>query len=106
MYLTILRSIDVFITIVGAEILLIDGPLFYALKVVGMQKKQAVLSELENAVKNFDREAAVEAAKKALKIGMDPIEAIEKGLTKGLREVGDLFGKGELFIIRLSPLCS
>jgi len=25
-----------------------------------MQKKQVVLSELENAVKNFDREAAVE----------------------------------------------
>ncbi len=66
-----------------------------------MQEKQAVLSELENAVKNFDREAAVEAAKKALKIGMDPIEAIEKGLTKGLREVGDLFGKGELFITHL-----
>lgn len=66
-----------------------------------MQEKQAVLSELENAVKNFDREAAVEAAKKALKISMDPVEAIEKGLTKGLREVGDLFGKGELFITHL-----
>jgi len=66
-----------------------------------MQEKQAVLSELESAVKNFDREAAEEAAKKALKTGIDPIEAIEKGLTKGLREVGDLFGKGELFITHL-----
>jgi trimethylamine corrinoid protein len=66
-----------------------------------MQKKQAVLSELENAVRNFDREAAVEAAKKVLKISMDPIDAIEKGLTKGLREVGDLFEKGELFIPHL-----
>ncbi len=66
-----------------------------------MQEKQAVLCELEKAVKNFDREAAVEAAEKALKIGVDPVEAIEKGLTKGLREVGDLFGKGELFITHL-----
>lgn len=49
-------------------------------------------------MKNFCREAAVEAAEKALKIGVDPVEAIEKGLTKGLREVGDLFGKGEPFI--------
>jgi len=81
--------------------LLIDGPLFCALKVADMQEKQAVLSELESAVKNFDREAAEEAAKKALKTGIDPIEAIEKGLTKGLREVGDLFGKGELFITHL-----
>jgi trimethylamine corrinoid protein len=66
-----------------------------------MQEKQAVISELKSAVKNFDREAAVEAAKKALKIRIDPIEAIEKGLTKGMREVGDLFGKGELFITHL-----
>jgi len=62
-----------------------------------MQEKQAVLCELEKAVKNFDREAA----EKALRIGVDPVEAIEKGLTKGLREVGDLFGKGELFITHL-----
>ena len=57
--------------------------------------------ELESAVKNFDREAPEEAAKKALKTGIDPIEAIEKGLMKGLREVGDIFGKGELFITHL-----
>jgi hypothetical protein len=63
----------------------IDNPLFYALDVAEMQEKQVVLPELESAVKNFDRQTG----KKAFKFGMAPVEAIEKELTKGLREVGD-----------------
>jgi len=66
-----------------------------------MSKKENVLLELENAVKGFDKEAAIEAAKKALEMGVDPVDAIDEGLAKGLREVGDLFGRGELFITHL-----
>jgi len=57
--------------------------------------------ELESSIENLDKEAAVEATKKALKMGLDPIEIIEKGLAKGLREVGRRFEQGELFIVEL-----
>jgi len=63
--------------------------------------KQAILNELESSVKNLQQEAAVEAAKKALTAGISPVEAIEKGLAKGIREVGEKFAKKEMFVVEL-----
>ena len=63
--------------------------------------KQAILSELENSVKNLEQEAAIEAAKKALAAGVSPVDAIENGLAKGLREVGDKFARKEMFVVEL-----
>jgi methanogenic corrinoid protein MtbC1 len=63
--------------------------------------KKAILSELENSVKNLQEEEAVEAAKKALAAGIDPVEAIEGGLAKGIREVGEKFGRKEMFVVEL-----
>jgi len=64
--------------------------------------KEAVLSEIISAVKNFDVDAAVAAAKKSLEIGMDPIKVIEEGIAKELRGVGDRFERGELFLVHLA----
>jgi len=64
-------------------------------------ENKVILEELKNAIKNFDSDAAVKTAKKALEAGMDPLKIMENGLVKGLREVGDLFAKGELFITHL-----
>jgi methanogenic corrinoid protein MtbC1 len=64
-------------------------------------EKKAILSELENSVKNLQEEEAVEAAKKALAAGVDPVEAIEEGLAKGIREVGEKFARKEMFVVEL-----
>ncbi|HIH01072.1 TPA: hypothetical protein HA259_03170 [Thermoplasmata archaeon] len=64
-------------------------------------EKKAIISELENSVKTLQEEAAVEAAKKALAAGVDPVEAIEDGLAKGIREVGEKFGRKEMFVVEL-----
>ncbi len=64
--------------------------------------EEAVLSEIISAVKNFDVDAAVAAAKKSLEIGMDPIKVIEEGIAKALRDVGDMFERGELFLVHLA----
>jgi methanogenic corrinoid protein MtbC1 len=64
-------------------------------------EKKAILGELENSVKNLQEEEAVEAAKKALAAGVDPVEAIEAGLAKGIREVGEKFGRKEMFVVEL-----
>ena len=63
--------------------------------------KNAILKELENSVKNLEEEAAVEATKKALAAGMSPVEAIENGLAKGLRDVGEKFARMEMFVVEL-----
>lgn len=60
-----------------------------------------VVEDLKNAVKNYDPEAAELAAKKVIEEGLDPVKAIEKGLTEDLREIGDKFGTGEIWFIDL-----
>ena len=71
------------------------------MKMAGDADKQAILGELENAVKNLQEEDAIEAAKKSLAAGVDPVEAIENGLAKGIREVGEKFARKEMFVVEL-----
>ena len=59
------------------------------------------MTELENGVKSLQQEVVVEAAKKALAAGVSPVEAIEHGLAKGIREVGKKFEKKEMFVVEL-----
>ncbi len=63
--------------------------------------QEAILNRLVNAVLSYDPDAAVEAAKEALNRGVDPVKAIEEGLAKGLRIVGERFGSGEAFLAEL-----
>lgn len=66
-----------------------------------MADKQSILSELENGVKGLQQEVAVEAARKAVAAGVSPVEAIEHGLAKGIREVGEKFARKEMFVVEL-----
>ena len=60
-----------------------------------------ILKELGEAVWNFDEELSKSLAKKAVEMGVDPVEALEEGLAKALKEVGDRFGRGDAFITEL-----
>jgi len=62
---------------------------------------EEIFKDLSDAVKNYDEDLSRILANKVIKLGLDPIEALEKGLAKGLREVGDRFGQGEAFITEL-----
>jgi corrinoid protein of di/trimethylamine methyltransferase len=66
-----------------------------------MTDKQSILNELENSVKGLQQEAAIEAANKALAAGVSPVDAIENGLAKGIREVGEKFARKEMFVVEL-----
>ncbi len=48
-----------------------------------------------------NEEAAVELAQKYLDEGRDSAEMIEKGLSEGIRKLGDLFDRGEVFLPHL-----
>jgi len=60
-----------------------------------------IIEGLKKAVLNYDVEAAAELAKKVVDAGIDPVKAIEEGLAAGIREVGEKFGRKEIFLPEL-----
>jgi corrinoid protein of di/trimethylamine methyltransferase len=61
----------------------------------------SILDELKTAVIEGDSEKSLEFAKKALESNIPPLDAITKGLAKGVKEVGDSFSAGEVFLVEL-----
>ncbi|MBI4771479.1 MAG: corrinoid protein [Chloroflexi bacterium] len=60
-----------------------------------------LLEEMAQAVIDGDAEQAVALAEQALREGLPPLRAINEGFVKGIREVGDCFGRGEFFLPEL-----
>ncbi|MFB0563632.1 MAG: B12-binding domain-containing protein [Candidatus Lokiarchaeia archaeon] len=54
------------------------------------------MKKLAESVVNFEEAAAVAAVDEAINAGIDPVEALTKGLTAGIKEVGEKFGRGEI----------
>ncbi len=59
------------------------------------------VARLKKAVIEYDMEGMPALAKDALDHGLDPLQGIEKGLAAGIREVGQRFGAGDLFLPEL-----
>jgi len=59
-----------------------------------------VLENLKKAILGYDRQGAASLARKAVQEKIDPIEVLE-AMTAGIRQVGDGFGKGELWLPEL-----
>lgn len=60
-----------------------------------------ILKNLANAVIEGDDELAVNSAKAALENNMDPLQAVEEGLSKGMDVIGRQFESGEVFLPEL-----
>jgi len=56
-----------------------------------------VLEELKKAILTYNREGAASWARKAVQKKIDPIEALDV-MTVAIRQIGDGFGKGELWL--------
>ncbi len=63
--------------------------------------KEELFKKLSEAVIATDSQAVVNAAKQVIEKGIDPVEAIEKGLSKGAIAVGEKFDKMEIFLTGL-----
>ncbi len=61
----------------------------------------SILEELQTAVIEGDSEKSIELAKQALDSDISPLDAITKGLAKGVKVVGERFSKGEVFLVEL-----
>ena len=62
---------------------------------------EAEVKRLAEAVVEGDAEKSEETAKKAVELGMDPLQVLDEGVIKPLREIGDRFGRGEMFLTDL-----
>jgi corrinoid protein of di/trimethylamine methyltransferase len=62
---------------------------------------QEMLDKLAEAVIKGETDDAEALAKEALEKGLDPLQCITEGLTKGIQKVGELFGSGEYFLPEL-----
>jgi len=63
--------------------------------------KEELFKKLSEAVIAADSQAVVDTAKQVIEKGIDPVEAIEKGLSKGAIAVGEKFDKMEIFLTGL-----
>jgi corrinoid protein of di/trimethylamine methyltransferase len=66
-----------------------------------MDVRSEILERLSGAVLETNSDAARKAATDALEAKLDPLDAIQNGLAKGLREVGAKFERGEMFLMEL-----
>jgi corrinoid protein of di/trimethylamine methyltransferase len=62
---------------------------------------QKYFDSLAKAVIDGEADVAVRLVKEGLAKGVDPVEAIEKGLARGILKVGDDFGSGAVFLPEL-----
>ncbi len=62
-----------------------------------MEKTQW-LQKAVQSILDTDEDAAREIATQSLEAGMDPLEMINQGFTEGIRKMGDLFERGEVFL--------
>jgi corrinoid protein of di/trimethylamine methyltransferase len=60
--------------------------------------KEELLEKAAQSIMDADEEAAVEIAKKSMAEGLNPLEVINEGFSKGIRKMGDLFDRGEVFL--------
>ncbi len=59
---------------------------------------ESILNEARQAILDIDDEKAVEVARQALDEGVDPVKVLTEGYSVGIREIGDLFSRGEVFM--------
>jgi len=62
---------------------------------------EEIVTRLKDAVINYEMETIADLASQAIKEGVDPLVAIEKGLAEGIKIVGERFGKGEIYLPEL-----
>jgi trimethylamine corrinoid protein len=61
-------------------------------------EKSEWLEKAAQSILDTDDEAAKEIARQSLEDGMDPLDMINKGFSAGIRKMGDLFDRGEVFL--------
>lgn len=65
-----------------------------------------IIENIKNGILNFDPEKVVTDCQLALNSGINPLVIIEEGIAVALKEVGEKFENGELFLVHLISAAS
>jgi len=60
--------------------------------------EQELMEAAAAAIVAADEEKAVDLARQALELGLDPVKVINLGYSEGMKQVGDLFERGQVFL--------
>ena len=63
--------------------------------------KEAIMEAAKQSIVEADEDMAMEALANAEAEGVDLVELLSKGYSAGMKELGDLFGMGEIFLPEL-----
>jgi trimethylamine corrinoid protein len=63
--------------------------------------RESLIQEAIDTILKYDQNRAIEVAKQVLSEGLDPVDILTNGFSAGIRLVGDLFGRGEVFLPEL-----
>ena len=61
-----------------------------------------LIEEIQQSIINLEEEKTAELTQEAIDKGLNPLVILQQGLTKGVRTVGDKFGRGEVFLPELA----
>jgi trimethylamine corrinoid protein len=64
-------------------------------------KKEELLKDAFDSIVDCDEIMALKVLKDAEAMGIDPVELLSKGYSAGIKHLGDLFGRGEVFLPEL-----
>lgn len=65
-----------------------------------MTRETMIQSAIDSMVQ-CDEALALDTIHKVIEAGLDPVEMLSEGFSAGIREVGDLFGMGQVFLPEL-----
>lgn len=63
--------------------------------------KEALFKDAFDSILDCDEDKAMEVLKAAEEAGIDNVELLTKGFSAGIKHLGDLFGRGEVFLPEL-----
>ncbi len=59
---------------------------------------ESILEAAKQSIIDINEDQAVSVAKQALDEGLDPVRVLTDGYSAGIREIGELFSRGEVFL--------
>lgn len=63
--------------------------------------KEMILKAAAESIIESDEDKALEILSQAEEAGIDPVQLLSEGFSAGMRELGDQFGRGEIFLPEL-----
>ena len=66
-----------------------------------MVSKEELLKKIKEAIFNYEAEDCLAFSKQAIEDGIPALDIVQGALTPAIRELGDQFGKGEIFLPEL-----